>query len=518
VALVTPEGGEIRPPVLIARLEMLWNRPGCCSRRAASLVAELPGGSIEIGATGRIADDPNIPVASPFITPALDGPVGLFTGRARTLDEVKRAVAAARRAEWESHAPYGDMADVHRAMQGCLAWNVIYEPLFGRVIAPVSRRWSVDRLGYVIFCWDSFFAASMLALDDADLAIACALETFREMIPGDFVSNNVQGSGRRAWDRSQPPVGSLMIRDIHLLHPRNWFLRDAWKPLLSWNRWWDRARRNPTGLLSWGSDPFEPKIGDSRELDQPNTRLGAALESGLDNSPMYDEVPFDTQSHLLQLSDVGLNALYIADCQALVEIGEILGHREEVRELRDRGERYSTLLQEQLWSEEAGIYLNRRTDTGQSSPRISPTNFYPLLAGAPTPEHAACMVREHMMNPREFWGEWVLPSIGRDDPAYGDNDYWRGRIWGPMNFLVYLGLLRYDLPEQRRELAERSVALFMKEWRESGRVYENYNAETGVGGDVRNADPYYHWGGLLGLVGLIEQGRTRYGEAYRRRR
>jgi len=37
-------------------------------------------------------------------------------------------------------------------------------------------------------------------------------------------------------------------------------------------------------------------------------------------------------------------------------------------------------------------------------------------------------------------------------------------------------------------------------------VYENYNSVTGLGGDVDNADPYYHWGALLGLIALIDEG------------
>ena len=36
--------------------------------------------------------------------------------------------------------------------------------------------------------------------------------------------------------------------------------------------------------------------------------------------------------------------------------------------------------------------------------------------------------------------KYGLPSISHNDSAYGDQDYWRGRTWGPMNFLVYQGL------------------------------------------------------------------------------
>jgi len=35
----------------------------------------------------------------------------------------------------------------------------------------------------------------------------------------------------------------------------------------------------------------------------------------------------------------------------------------------------------------------------------------------------------------------VIPSIAIDDPAFPDQDYWRGRIWGPMNYLVYLAFV-----------------------------------------------------------------------------
>jgi glycogen debranching enzyme len=129
-----------------------------------------------------------------------------------------------------------------------------------------------------------------------------------------------------------------------------------------------------------------------------------------------------------------------------------------------------------------------------------------LLAKAATPEQAQRMVDEHFYNPREFWGEWMIPMISRDDPAYPDQIYWRGRIWGPTNYLVYLALRQYDLPQACRDLAEKSVALLLKEWREQGHIHENYNADTGEGCDSTASDAFYHWGGLLGVIGLYNRG------------
>jgi glycogen debranching enzyme len=101
----------------------------------------------------------------------------------------------------------------------------------------------------------------------------------------------------------------------------------------------------------------------------------------------------------------------------------------------------------------------------------------------------------------------VIPSIAKDVAGYDDQAYWRGRIWGPMNFLVYLGLRNYDLPEARADLAARSKALLLKSWRAEGAIYENYNAKTGAGSDVRSSDAFYHWGALLGAISLLEEGR-----------
>jgi len=124
----------------------------------------------------------------------------------------------------------------------------------------------------------------------------------------------------------------------------------------------------------------------------------------------------------------------------------------------------------------------------------------------PTREQAQRMIDEHFFNPDEFWGDWILPAIARNDPCYPDQDYWAGRIWAPMNFLVYLGLRKYDLPKARKALVEKSEALLLKEWRENRHVHENYCGDTGMGcgSGKQNSDSFYHWGGLLGLISVME--------------
>ena len=218
---------------------------------------------------------------------------------------------------------------------------------------------------------------------------------------------------------------------------------------------------------------------------------------------MYDDIPFDTESHRLLMDDVGLTGLYIHDCLCLAKIADILGHEEDAVKLNERAEIIEERMEE-LWDDDFGMYLNRRTDNDEFQYRLSPFHFHALFSHRVGQERAERMIKEHMRNPEEFWGEYILPSIARNDPAYPDNDYWRGRIWAPMNYLVYRALLEYDLPEMRKDLADKSRNLIMKEWLREGHVHENYNGDNGEGCDVKNSDKFYHWGGLLSLIALLE--------------
>lgn len=507
VALVTPLQNDPWPRVLTVQASFLWNRPGAAERRNEHELAARAGARhISIHADGVPVTDPNLPVASPYLALRLDQPVAISAGTRAGLAEVGRLVATARQHVELQHAARGPVGEAYGAMQASLAWNVIYEPKFDRVLCPVARDWNCIRGGYAVFCWDSFFTAWMISLENATLAQAVLLETFREMIDESFVSNVVQGTGRAARDRSQPPVAALCVLGMWKVAPDRETLAAVWPALLAWNRWWDRARRNAAGSLSLGSNPFAPRVGDPAEFVQPNTAAGAALEA-LDNSPMYDQAPFDPRTHLMLIEDVGLNSLYVTDCIALAELAKILGHEAEARELQGRSAWYAGKLQG-LWVDPQGIYLNRRLDNGEWSRRHSPTSFYPLLAGAPTSKQAARLVQEHLLNPAEYAGEWMIPAAPRNDPAFAEQLYMRGRVWPPLNFLVYLGLHRYGETTARKQVVEKSLALLVNNWRAYRTVAENFSAVDGSGGVGAHTHPLLTWGGLAALMGLIEAGQV----------
>lgn len=503
------EGGEqyiLVSPVqakenyLVVEAGLLWNRKGSIGRTGDQLTASFGERTITLFSTETPVADAYSVTSAPHLAFSTAKALGISTGKQRSLAEISALIDKQRRAAEQRIASYGALSESFQAMQTILAWNATYDAPNERVISPVSRSWSAGWGGFVLFDWDTYFASYMYSLFNKDLAYANAIEITKAITPDGFIPNYQSPYGQTSFDRSQPPIGSKVIMEIYKKYKEKWLLEEVYQELLTWNRWWPK-NRDRNGFLCWGSNQVAEGV---KTIDSHN-RQAAVFESGLDNSPMYDDMPFNTETNTMELADVGLMAMYIMDCNSLAAMATELGLKKDAEELKKRAAQYSKKLQG-MWDEKTGIYLNQRIDTQEKTYRLSPTNFYPLLAGVCTQAQAARMMKEHYFNPDEFHGEYVIPSISRNDSAFKDNDYWRGRIWGPMNFLVYVGMQQYKLPEARADLIARSKALLMKNWKKEGGIYENYNMVTGEGGDVGSADAFYHWGALLTFMEFVEKG------------
>lgn len=408
-----------------------------------------------------------------------------------------RAAARIRTGGW-----LGDSAD---AMTRALTWNTIYAPDLGRVLTPTSRDFVCrEREGFygswALHTWDTFFTGLVAAWVDPSYARDIFGQILDHATPAGMLPNRVSDDRGRTDDRSQPPVGAYTVLKAYLgsglsdRTRRTDLLRSTYPALAAWHAWWAPARTGAHGLLAWGSDPVD---GDpeSATLDR------AKRESGLDDSPMYDDAVLDPATHTMNLADVGLNALHTVDAEALALIAERLGepaapHRAAARA---RGQ----AVDEVLWDHDAGLYRNRWAG-GTHSDHTSPTLLYPLLAGIPDAARAAA-VADLLLRPGTLGGDPPLPSTARDDPGFSSR-YWRGRVWAPMAFLAVEGLRRNDLDAHSRPIVAGLLKLFLREWHEHSHVRENYPVNPGE--DVRplaaRSDGLMGWGGLLAYLAIQE--------------
>lgn len=509
VALVEPLENQAYPATLVVSAGYLWGLPGASRVEGDTLSAAHDGVETVVRATGTLVDDPYLDVDGPRIARRLEGPIAVCTGRERTVDEVRAVIEAAAQRLADA------VADEHdEIVRDAIAWNTLYEPAKARVITQVSRLWNVQkRGGYAMFCWDAFFGALLAGRTSTDLAVANVLEMLAEVTPEGFVPNVAQGTGRVTFDGSQPPFASLIAWEIARTADVPWLLRDAFPVLLSWNRWWWRVRRNGD-LLSPGSTVFEPTFPSPQDIPRIGQHFGATCETGADDHPVFADVPFDEQAGLLGAHDVGLNSEYALDCEMLARIADELGETAVAEEVRERWGIVAGAIRERLWDEASGIFRSRFTERGDETDaftaHLSAMNFFPMFAGLADDDQVERMVASFLRDPERFGGTWVVPSSPRDDPRTIRQAYWNGRAWPPLNFLIYLGLIRSGRTEDRAWLADGSAALVLKEWREHRHIHENYSSESGTGCDKPNSEPFLTWGALLSLVPLIEQGRSPY--------
>ena len=412
----------------------------------------------------------------------------------------------------------GPFAGCAQALTSVINWCACWDQVNKRAYTPITRAWidnymvkiGFDRAarGPLLGLWDNLFNALLHSIESKGLAEGNIESVLADsaLIDGEYPPNYI-ASSVRSGDRSQPPIGSLVVWKVYQRFGNYQFLKWVYPRLKKWHLWWKKYRDgNRDGLLEWGSTfPVKEPGNSAGEL------FGAKCESGMDNSPLFDEAKYDPKIGTLNLVDIGLNSLFAADARYLSKIAEKLGLKLDREEFLDEYDLFKERINNELYSSEKGAYLDRYW-SGEFSARIAPTTFYPLLAKIPTLKRARLITKEHLLNRDEFWGEFVIPSISRNDQAFNDQLYWRGRIWPSMNYLVYLGLKECELEKTAYEFAKKSVELFMKEWKEKGHCHENYNALTGSGDDVpvptekfsQGSDRFYSWGALLTLMGVEE--------------
>jgi len=423
----------------------------------------------------------------------------------------------------------GPFEGCYRAVTSVMNWMTVWDQLHGIPYAPVSRSWIDNymvRIGFdkavrgpLTGLWDSFFHAILQSVNDRALA-----EANLHIVLGDHAlmeegyPTNYMVSTFMSGDRSQPPLGSLAAWRLYRRFGNMELLEWIYPRLKRWRDWWKTRRDgNADGLLEWGSNIDAKKLGNDA-----GTLFAAKCESGMDNSPLYDDAEFNQKIGTMNLSDVGLNALFAADAMYLAKIADALGKVADKEALASEHRELAERIDAELWNEEAGAYMDRFW-TGNFSSKMGPTMFYPMLARIPNSERAKKLVQKHLLNEEEFWGEFAIPTISRNDPAFMDQLYWRGRIWPSVNYLVYLGLKECGFDDAAHKLALRSVRLFMHEWELRGHCHENYNAITGEADDVpvsaspgsSGSDRFYPWGALLALMGIEELFDVEMGEGIR---
>lgn len=179
---------------------------------------------------------------------------------------------------------------------------------------------------------------------------------------------------------------------------------------------------------------------------------------------------------------VDLASYLVRELNAMAVLADRLNLPGDARDYRERAQGLGRTIEATFWDEADGMYYDRNERTGRLVRVKSATNFMPLFAGVAAPERVRRTVREHLLNPQEFWLPYPVASYAKTEPDYYQGSHrecnWRGPTWAPTNYMIFQGLRAYGFEKEAADLAQRLQQMALVR---NPVLREYYNAETGEG-------------------------------------
>jgi glycogen debranching enzyme len=357
--------------------------------------------------------------------------------------------------------------------------------------------------------WDSAFHAIALLHVDPELAkqeLRCLLQAAQ---PDGFVPHMVlweQGFHDAAQSEYsivladpyytatlQPPVLARAIWRVYQATRDAAFLAEVLPPTLRFFRW-----------LAAHRDPDDDQL---IAIIQPD-------ESGLDASPKYDVLmqlhglPNEEVLPRLRLSmqrlfsayaphradpgrlpgldvfnweDVMVNTIYADGLALLADLCRAAGYAvSEANAFEQRARDVCGALEAKCWDSRAGVFWDLYGIDEQPARTLTFSSLFPLALDALDPAIARRLVEDHLLNEREFWLPFPVPSVAATEPSFDPENRaqttWRGPTWVNSNWYLWQGLRTHGYADVATELARRTVAMLAR----SG-IREFFNPYTGAG-------------------------------------
>ena len=354
--------------------------------------------------------------------------------------------------------------------------------------------------------WDSGFQSLGYAEKDPVIAEDVVLTIFESQRDDGYIAHMTNDRLKRVSPHSQSPVFGYTVQKILPLDAdedrRLEFERRMYEQGEAYLGWWQRVRdRDSDGLFEFLSQD----------------------EGGWDNSPRAMYVPPITfisyfgmlgeliASRTKPLDAVDLNAWMYLYYQAMSEWAEDLGNPLASREWKQKAEELSARMDEILWSEACGCWLDAYRRPWQKDHHqfkvLTPHIWFPAWAGSTRDEGKARRVIEHhLLNPEEFFGEHPIPTVAYNDPLYDPSiPGWTGDIWLPFSYFALETLYRYGYEDEAADLKKRTLEMMANQGGMHG-IYENYDPRTGSYKDEESTGGYctfqFGWSAAF-TIGMI---------------
>lgn len=219
---------------------------------------------------------------------------------------------------------------------------------------------------------------------------------------------------------------------------------------------------------------------------------------GVDNDPAVFYRPCGS------CASVYLNVLMYKELRAMAYIMEAMGDEEKADAYDTEAAELKDAINEHLYDEKCGMYfsadinlepIDQSRFLHSGKPRHwdslilridSWPGFMALWAGIASPDRAARVIEENMLNRNTFMGDYGIRSLSKLEKMHANWESsnpscWLGPMWGIANYMCFRALINYGYTDEATRLAETLVEVFGKDIEECGEMHEYYHCDTGKG-------------------------------------
>jgi putative isomerase len=361
---------------------------------------------------------------------------------------VSRAAAEARWHDWFDRVP---AVDGRYALTYAYAWWIMANNLISPQGRVTYEAMTPSKINYVgLWLWDSAMHALAYRHVDAELARNQIRAMLDCQLPDGMLPDAVYDEGVVSTidhpmyaEVTKPPILAWAALKLHETDPDLDFLQEIYVPLVRWNAWWFSMNDDDVDGLAQYNHPYS---------------------SGLDDSPLWD--------YGMPVESPDLNTYLCVQMGSLAVMAEALGMDAEGAMWRRRAAAIVRRMIEDFWDDGTGLF--RAMHDNQPIPVVTPFNLYPLWTGQ-LPDNIRDRLLSHLTNPDEFWGEYVLPTVARNDPHYDPEVMWRGPVWANINYFLIEALRQVGELDLAHGLRDKTLDLIMSQ----PSIFEYYSSQTG---------------------------------------
>ncbi|MEA3395929.1 MAG: trehalase family glycosidase [Chloroflexota bacterium] len=356
--------------------------------------------------------------------------------------------AEARWHDWFSRVP---PVDERYRLTYAYVWWIMANNLISPQGKVVYEAMTPSKINYVgLWLWDSAMHALAYRHVDPELArnqiramLACQLPD--GMLPDAVYDEGIISTIEHPIysEVTKPPILAWAALKLHEADPDLEFLQEIYVPLVRWNAWWFSMNDDDVDGLAQYNHPYS---------------------SGLDDSPLWE--------HGMPVESPDLNTYLCVQMGSLATMAKTLGMDAEGAMWRRRAAAIVRRMIKDFWDEDAGLF--RALHEEQPIPVVTPFNLYPLWTGQ-LPDAIRDRLIAHLVDSDEFGGEYVIPTVARNDRRYDPETMWRGPVWANINYFFIEALHQVGEHALARTLREKTLELIMSH----PSIYEYYNSQTG---------------------------------------